>query len=156
FRKFGMPTLKGQVAVNPKEAVNAANQIGGNVWVVKAQIHAGGRGKGGGVKVAKSIEEVRELATKIIGMNLVTPQTGPEGKKVHKVNMEQGCAIEKEYYVAVLVDRHYGRIIMMASSEGGMDIETVAEKTPHLIHKVVIDPAVGMQPFHARQLAFKI
>lgn len=156
FRKFGLPTLKGEIANTPDEAVKAANKIGGNVWVVKAQIHAGGRGKGGGVKVAKSIDEVKQLAGKIIGMNLVTPQTGPEGKKVNKVYIEQGCDIKKEYYVACLVDRHEGRIVMMASSEGGMDIEEVAAKTPHLIHKVVIDPAVGMQPFQARQLAFAI
>ena len=133
FRKFGVPTLKGQLANTPEEAVKAAQAIGGNVWVVKAQIHAGGRGKGGGVKVAKSIDEVKQLASKIIGMNLVTPQTGPEGKTVSKVYIEQGCDIKKEYYVAVLVDRHFGRIVMMASSEGGMDIETVAAKTPHKI-----------------------
>jgi len=156
FRKFGVPILKGQVANSPEEAVKAANTIGGGVWVVKAQIHAGGRGKGGGVKVAKSIDEVRQLSTKMIGMTLVTPQTGPEGKKVNKVYIEQGCDIKKEYYVACLVDRHYGRVVMMASSEGGMDIEEVAAKTPHLIHKVVVDPAVGMQPFQARQLAFAI
>jgi succinyl-CoA synthetase beta subunit len=156
FRKFGVPTLKGQIASTPDEAVLAANTIGGKVWVVKAQIHAGGRGKGGGVKVAKSIDEVRELAKKIIGMTLVTPQTGPEGKLVNKVYIEQGCDIKKEYYVAALVDRHFGRVIMMASSEGGMDIEEVAAKTPELIHNVVIDPAIGMQAFQARQLAFKI
>jgi succinyl-CoA synthetase beta subunit len=156
FRKFGVPTLKGEVVNNGDEAVKAAQKIGGNVWVVKAQIHAGGRGKGGGVKVAKSLDEVKQLTSKMIGMTLVTPQTGPEGKKVGKVYIEQGCDIKKEYYVACLVDRHEGRIVMMASSEGGMDIEEVAAKTPHLIHKVVIDPAIGMQPFQARQLAFKI
>lgn len=156
FRKYGLPTLKGEVVNTADEAAKAANKMGGNVWVVKAQIHAGGRGKGGGVKVAKSVDEVKQLASKMIGMTLVTPQTGPEGKKVNKVYIEQGCDIKKEYYVACLVDRHEGRIVMMASSEGGMDIEEVAEKTPHLIHKVVIDPAIGMQPFQARQLAFAI
>src|SRR5262245_26269889 len=100
FRKFGLPTLKGQMAESPEDAVRAAQNIGGKIWVVKAQIHAGGRGKGGGVKVAKSIDQVRELAENIIGMTLVTPQTGPEGKKVHKVYVEQGCDIKKEYYVA--------------------------------------------------------
>ena len=156
LRKFGVPTLKGQVANTPEEAVKAAEQLGGPVWVVKAQIHAGGRGKGGGVKLAKTIDEVRTHAKNIIGMNLVTHQTGPEGKKVLRVLIEQGCNIQKEYYVAALVDREFGRVTMMASSEGGMDIEEVAHKTPEKIHRVVIDPAAGMQPFHARQLAFKI
>ncbi len=156
LRKFGVPTLKGQVATTPEEAVKAAEKLGGAVWVVKAQIHAGGRGKGGGVKLAKSIDEVRAHAKAIIGMTLVTHQTGPEGKKVLHVLIEQGCNIQKEYYVAALVDREYGRVTMMASSEGGMDIEEVANKTPEKIHRVVIDPAAGMQPFQARQLAFKI
>src|ERR1700761_4540115 len=156
LRKFGVATPRGIPCFSVSEADKAATAIGGNVWVVKAQIHAGGRGKGGGVKVAKSIDEVKQLASKIIGMNLVTPQTGPEGKKVNKVYIEQGCDIKKEYYVATLVDRHFGRIVMMASSEGGMDIEEVAAKTPHLIHRVVIDPAIGMQAFQARQLAFAI
>jgi succinyl-CoA synthetase beta subunit len=156
LKRFGIPTLKGQVASNPEEAVKAAQAIGGNIWVVKAQVHAGGRGKGGGIKVAKSLDDVRALTQKIIGMNLVTPQTGAEGKLVRKVYIEQGCDIKKEYYVALLVDRHYGRVIMMGSSEGGMDIEEVAAHTPEKIHKVVIDPAVGMQPFQARQMAFKL
>ncbi len=156
LRKFGVPTLKGQTAESPDQAVTAAKSIGGNIWVVKAQIHAGGRGKGGGVKVAKSIDEVREFAEKIIGMTLVTHQTGHEGKVVHKVLIEEGCRIKKEYYVAILLDRSVSRLIMMASSEGGMDIEEVAHKTPEKIHRVVIDPAVGLQSFQARQLAFKI
>ncbi|MGZ3721368.1 MAG: ADP-forming succinate--CoA ligase subunit beta, partial [Bdellovibrionales bacterium] len=139
-----------------EEAVAAAKGLGGNIWVVKAQIHAGGRGKGGGIKVAKTLDEVRDMTKKMIGMQLVTPQTGPEGKQVNKVYIEQGCDIKKEYYVAVLLDRHEGRVVMMASSEGGMDIEEVAHKTPEKIHKAIIDPAVGMQPFQARQLAFKI
>jgi succinyl-CoA synthetase beta subunit len=156
LKKFGIPTLKGQVANSPTEAVSAAKALGGSVWVVKAQVHAGGRGKGGGIKVGKTLDDVRSLTEKMIGMNLVTPQTGPEGKKVSKVYIEQGCDIKKEYYVAVLLDRHDGRVSMMASSEGGMDIEEVAHKTPDKIHRVIIDPAVGMQGFQARQLAFKI
>ncbi|MGE4131247.1 MAG: ADP-forming succinate--CoA ligase subunit beta [Bdellovibrionales bacterium] len=156
LKKFGLSLLKGQVAATAEEAVSAARGLGGSVWVVKAQVHAGGRGKGGGIKVAKSLDEVRGLSQKMIGMTLVTPQTGAEGKKVRKVYIEQGCEIKKEYYVAFLVDRHYGRIVMMGSPEGGMDIEEVAEKTPDKIFKVVIDPAVGMQAFQARQMAFKL
>ena len=156
LRKYGVATLKGRLANTPEEAEKAAKELGGNVWVVKAQIHAGGRGKGGGVKVAKSLPEVKDLAKKIIGMQLVTHQTGPEGKKVHKVFIEEGCQIAKEYYVAVLVDRATGRVAVMASSEGGMDIEEVAAKTPEKIHRVSVDPAVGLQPFQARQLAFAI
>ncbi|MEN0058047.1 MAG: ADP-forming succinate--CoA ligase subunit beta [Bdellovibrio sp.] len=154
--KFGVATLKGKVAHSPEEAVAAAKEIGGALWVVKAQIHAGGRGKGGGVKIAKSLEEVGELAKKMIGMTLVTHQTGPEGKVVQKVFIEQGCNIAKEYYVACLIDRATGRAAMMASSEGGMDIEEVAEKNPDAIKKVDIDPTVGLAPFQARELAFQI
>lgn len=156
LRKFGVETLKGKVAHSPDEAMAAAKEIGGNLWVVKAQIHAGGRGKGGGVKIAKSIDEVKDLSKKILGMNLVTHQTGPEGKTVHKIFIEQGCNIAKEYYVAALIDRGTGRVAMMASSEGGMDIEVVAEKNPEAIIKVDIDPTVGLAPFQARQLAFGI
>lgn len=156
LRKVGVVTLKGQMVSSVEDAVKAAQSIGGSVWVVKAQIHAGGRGKGGGVKVAKSLDEVKKYAAQILGMQLITHQTGPEGKKVLKLFIEQGCNIEKEYYVAALVDRAFGRVTMMASSEGGMDIEEVAAHTPEKIHRVVIDPAVGMQPFQARQLAFAI
>lgn len=156
LRKFGATTLKGKVAFSPSEAQSVAKELGGSIWVVKAQIHAGGRGKGGGVKIAKSVEEVGSLAEKMIGMNLVTHQTGPEGKTVEKVLIEEGCDIAKEYYVAALVDRAHSQVVMMASSEGGVDIEEVAEKTPEKIHKVVIDPATGMMPFHARKLAFAI
>lgn len=156
LRKFGVATLKGKLAHSPEEAVAAAKEIGGSVWVVKAQIHAGGRGKGGGVKVAKSLDEVADYAKKIIGMTLVTHQTGPEGKVVQKVFIEQGCNIAKEYYVACLIDRATGRAAMMASSEGGMDIEEVAEHNPNAIIKVDIDPTVGLMPFQARQLAFEI
>ncbi len=156
LRKFGVATLKGQIASTPEEAVKAAQAIGGNIWVVKAQIHAGGRGKGGGVKLAKSLDEVRTLASQILGMTLVTHQTGPEGKKVHKVFIESGCNIAKEYYVACLIDRATGRVAMMASSEGGMDIEEVAEKHPEAIKKVDIDPATGLGAWQARELAFAI
>lgn len=156
LRKFGVATLKGQIASTPEEAVAAAKQIGGSVWVVKAQIHAGGRGKGGGVKVAKSLDEVRDLAAKIIGMTLVTHQTGPEGKKVQKVFIEQGCNIAKEYYVACLIDRATSHVTMMASSEGGMDIEEVAEHNPDAIKKVDIDPVTGLGAWQARELAFAI
>ena len=156
LRQFGVTTLKGQVATTADEAVSAAKNLGGSVWVVKAQIHAGGRGKGGGVKVAKSLDQVRTHAENILGMNLVTHQTGPEGKTVHKILIEEGCAIEKEYYVAALLDRETSRITMMASSEGGMDIEEVAAKTPERIHRVTVDPVTGLMPFQARQLAFAV
>ncbi len=156
LKKFGVQTLKGIVASTAEEAVAAAKQIGGTIWVVKAQIHAGGRGKGGGVKVAKSLDEVRDWASKIIGMTLVTHQTGPEGKKVQKVFIEQGCNIAKEYYVACLIDRATGRVAMMASSEGGMDIEEVAEHNPNAIKKVDIDPTTGLGAWQARELCFAI
>lgn len=156
LRRYGVATLKGNVANSPDEATTVAKALGGNIWVVKAQIHAGGRGKGGGVKLAKSLDEVHTLASQILGMTLVTHQTGPEGKKVHKIFIEQGCNIAKEYYVACLIDRATGRVAMMASSEGGMDIEEVAEKHPEAIIKVDIDPVTGLIPFQARQLAFKI
>lgn len=156
LRDFGVATLKGKLAFTPEEAVTAAKEIGGSVWVVKAQIHAGGRGKGGGVKVAKSLDEVRDYAQKILGMTLVTHQTGPEGKQVQKVFIEQGCNIAKEYYVACLIDRETGRVAMMASSEGGMDIEEVAEHNPSAIVKVDIDPVTGLGAWQARELAFKI
>ena len=156
LRKFNVATLKGKVALTVEEAVMAAKEIGGAVWVVKAQIHAGGRGKGGGVKVAKSMDEVKSYAQKILGMTLVTHQTGPEGKKVQKIFIEQGCNIAKEYYVACVVDRVSGRVTMMASSEGGMDIEEVADKHPEKIKKVTIDPAIGLAAFQARWLAFEI
>lgn len=156
LRKYGVATLKGQLAHSPEEAVAGAKALGGAVWVVKAQIHAGGRGKGGGVKVAKNLDEVSQYTKTMIGMTLVTHQTGPEGKVVQKVYIEQGCNIAKEYYVACLIDRATGRPAMMASSEGGMDIEEVAEHHPEKIIKVDIDPVVGLAPFQARQLAFAI
>ena len=156
LKDFGVKTLKSGIAKTADEAVKVAQGLGGSVWVVKAQIHAGGRGKGGGVKVAKSLDEVKAHAQKIIGMQLVTPQTGPEGKKVNQVLIEQGCDIKKEYYIAVLVDRATSHVAMMASSEGGMDIEEVAHNTPEKIITVTIDPAAGFQPFHARKLAYAI
>lgn len=156
LRKFGVATLKGKVAHSPEEAALAAKEIGGSLWVVKAQIHAGGRGKGGGVKIARSLDEVKDLAKKMLGMTLVTHQTGPAGKVVQKVFIEQGCDIAKEYYVACLVDRVTGRVAMMASSEGGVEIEEVAAHNPDAIKKVDIDPVVGLLPFQARQLGFQI
>jgi succinyl-CoA synthetase beta subunit len=156
LRKYGVATLAGHVVESPDKAVEAAKAIGGNLWVVKAQIHAGGRGKGGGVKLAKSLAEVEDLTKKMIGMTLVTHQTGHEGKKVNKVYIESGCNIKKEYYAAVLLDRNTGRVIVMGSAEGGVNIEEVAEKSPEKLHRVTVDPAVGLQPFQARQLAFAI
>lgn len=153
LRRFQVPLLQGKAALSVDEAVQNAETLGGNVWVVKAQIHAGGRGKGGGVKVAKSIDQVKEYASKILGMQLVTPQTGPEGKKVRRLYIEQGCAIQKEFYCSLLVDRATSQILYMASTEGGMDIEEVAAKTPEKITRVLLDPAIGFQPFHGRKLA---
>jgi len=152
--KFGVAVPKGQVAFTPTEAEVATQKLGGSVWVVKAQIHAGGRGKGGGVKVVKSREEVKTTAEKMLGMNLVTHQTGPGGKEVKRVYIEEGCDIARELYLSVLLDRATSWVTIMASTEGGMDIEEVAAKTPEKIIKVAIDPAVGLQPFHARKLAF--
>lgn len=156
FRKFGISTLKGKLARNPSEAKRAAQELGGSVWVVKAQVHAGGRGKGGGIKVCKTLDEVEANTKKMIGTHLVTPQTSAEGQPVDSVYIEEGCQIVKEYYAAALVDRATGRIAFMVSSEGGMDIEEVAAHTPEKIHRVIIDPAVGMMPFQGRQLAFAL
>ncbi len=152
--KFGVAVPRGRVAYTRKEAHDAASELGGSVWVVKAQIHAGGRGKGGGVKLARSLDEVGQFAEEIIGMNLVTHQTGPAGQRVSRVYIEEGCDIARELYLGVLLDRASSRVTVMASAEGGMDIEEVAAKTPEKIYRVTVDPAVGMQPFHARQLAF--
>ena len=154
LKKFGAPVLGGEAAFTVDDAVRTAKELGGPVWVVKAQIHAGGRGKGGGVKVVKSIEEVREAAENILGMNLVTHQTGPQGKKVRRIFVEDGCPIKDELYLSLLVDRGAGQIAIMASTEGGMDIEEVAEATPEKIITVRVDPATGLMPFHQRQLAF--
>ena len=140
FRRFGMPVPRGIPAFSVDEAVKAAQSLGGKVWVVKAQIHAGGRGKGGGVKVAKSLDEVKQRATEILGMQLVTHQTGPGGQKVRRLLVEEGADIKKELYVGMVVDRGTQRVALMASSEGGMDIEAVAAKTPEKIHTIFIDP----------------
>lgn len=152
--QYGAPVGNGRVAYTPAEAANAARELGGSVWAVKAQIHAGGRGKGGGVKIAKSLDEVRDYADQILGMTLVTPQTGPEGRLVKRVYIEQGCEIDRELYFSLLIDRKSKRIVAMASTEGGMDIEEVAEKHPEAIIRVAIDPISGFQSFHARKLAY--
>jgi len=154
FAQYGVPTPRGIIANTPDEAVRNAEELGGDIWVVKAQIHAGGRGLGGGVKLAKSLDEVRELASEILGMTLVTHQTGPEGKLVQKVYIEEGADIKDELYLSVVLDRAQEMPILMASTEGGMDIETVAEKTPQKIIKVTIDPSIGFQGFHGRELVF--
>jgi succinyl-CoA synthetase beta subunit len=156
LKQYGVKVPEGKVAFSVEEAVEAAQQLGTPVVVVKAQIHAGGRGKAGGVKVAKSLDEVRTYAKEILGKVLVTHQTGPEGKEVKRLLIEQGCDIKKEYYVGVVVDRATGCVVMMASEEGGMDIEEVAEHSPEKIVKEVIDPAVGMQAYQARKLAYAI
>jgi succinyl-CoA synthetase beta subunit len=154
FRKYGVPTPRGGVAFSGPEARRVAEELGGNLWVVKAQIHAGGRGKAGGVKLAKSLEEVEKIAEEMLGMTLVTHQTGPEGKVVKKVYIEEGADIKDELYLGMVLDRALEMPVMMASTEGGMEIEEVAAKTPEKIIKVAIDPAIGFQPFHARKLAF--
>jgi succinyl-CoA synthetase beta subunit len=152
--RYGVAVPRGAVAYTPEEAEKAAAELPGPVWVVKAQIHAGGRGKGGGVKVVKSVAEAKAAAAKILGMQLVTHQTGPKGKEVKRVYVEEGCDIKRELYLGMLLDRKLGRLIMMASTEGGMNIEEVAAKTPEKILKVAIDPASGFSPFHARKLAY--
>jgi len=154
FAKYGVPTPRGIVANKPKQAVANAHELGGKVWVVKAQIHAGGRGLGGGVKLARSIIEVEQLASEILGMTLVTHQTGPEGKLVEKVYIEEGADIKDELYLGIVLDRAKEMPVIMASTEGGMDIETVAHNTPEKIIKVAVDPAIGFQGFHGRELAF--
>lgn len=165
LQQFGVAIPSGAVAHTPEEAYEAAKQIGtdtcSNSWAVKAQIHAGGRGKGGGVKIAKSLEEVKKYTREILGMNLVTHQTGPEGKVVHKVLIEQGIfypgeSEPQEFYMSVLLNRDTGKNIIMYSTEGGMDIEAVAEKTPHLIFREEVDPTVGIMPFQARRIAFNL
>ncbi|CAM4313187.1 MAG: ADP-forming succinate--CoA ligase subunit beta [Paenibacillus macerans] len=156
LKQYGVAVPEGRVAFTVDEAVEAAKALGTPVVVVKAQIHAGGRGKAGGVKVAKNLDEVKSYAQELLGKVLVTHQTGPEGKEVKRLLIEQGCDIKKEYYVGVVVDRGTGRVTMMASEEGGTEIEEVAAATPEKIFKEVIDPAVGLTPFQARRLAFAI
>src|SRR5579875_1519578 len=152
--KYGVAVPKGGVAYTAAEAEQVGKTLGGPVWVVKAQIHAGGRGKGGGVKLVKSIDELRETAKKMIGMTLVTHQTGPQGKEVKRVYVEEGCDIRRELYLGMLIDRAAGRVTVIASTEGGMEIEEVAAKTPEKILRTSIDPAAGFQPFYARKIAF--
>lgn len=156
LRKYGVTTPRGVPCFSVDEAVKAAEELGGKVWVVKAQIHAGGRGKGGGVKVAKSIEEVRQFASEILGMTLITHQTGPEGRIVNRLLIEEGADIKNELYVGMVVDRVTQRVCLMCSSEGGMDIEEVAESTPELIHKVFIDPATGLTDAESEDISRKI
>ena len=156
FSSYGINVLKGDIAFNVDDAVKIAEGIDTKKWVVKAQIHAGGRGKGGGVKIANSIKEVEEYSNNILGMNLITPQTGAEGKKVLKIYVEEGCQIKKEYYLGIVLDRAKGKFVMMASTEGGMEIEKVAEEMPEKIIKVILDPLMGLNGFQARQLSFAL
>jgi succinyl-CoA synthetase beta subunit len=153
FRKFGVPTPRGYPAMSVDEALDAAKKLGGKVWVVKAQIHAGGRGKGGGVKVAKSLDEVKKLSAQILGMQLKTHQTGPQGQKVRRLLIEEGADIKKELYLGMVVDRGTQKVALMASTEGGMDIEEVAAKTPQKIFKVFVDPAEGLTDSDAAEVA---
>ena len=152
--KFGVAVPRGGVAFTPEEAVETAQKLGGPVWVVKAQIHAGGRGKGGGVKVVKSIDAVKAEAERMLGMTLVTHQTGPKGREVKRLYVEEGCDIARELYLSLVVDRGTGRVTVIASTEGGMDIEEVAAHTPDKIMTVPIDPVTGLSPHYARRIAF--
>ncbi len=163
LKGYGVAVPNGRVAFTPQEAEDAASQLGGSVWVVKSQIHAGGRGAGrftndrsgpGGVRVVRSISDVGRNAAQMLSSVLVTKQTGPSGREVKRVYIEEGCAIERELYLGMLIDRNTSRITVMASTEGGMEIEEVAARTPEKILKVAVDPATGLQPFHARQIAF--
>jgi len=156
LRQYGVTVPRGKVAFSVDEAVKAAEELGTPVTVVKAQIHAGGRGKAGGVKVAKGLDQVREYAEQLLGKVLVTHQTGPEGKEVKRLLIEEGCDIKKEYYIGLVVDRSTGRIVVMGSEEGGTEIEEVAARSPEKIIKEVVDPAVGLQTFQARRLAYAI
>ena len=156
LKQFGVPVPQGHVAFSADEAVAAAEKLGGPVWVVKAQIHAGGRGKGGGVKVVKSIDDVRTEAERMLGMTLVTHQTGPEGKEVGRVYIEEGSDIARELYLSALVDRATSRVSFIASTEGGMDIEEVAEATPEKILTISVDPASGISGHHGRQIAYAL
>ena len=156
FSSYGVAVPNGKVAFTVEEAVEVAKELGTQVCVVKAQIHAGGRGKAGGVKVAKNLEEVRTYASEILGKTLITHQTGPEGKEVKRLLIEEGCDIKKEYYIGLVLDRATSRVVLMASEEGGTEIEEVAEKTPEKIFKEEIDPVVGLMPYQARRVAFNI
>ncbi len=154
FARFGIPVSSGEVADSPKAARNAAASLGGDLWVEKAQVHAGGRGKGGGIKLARSLDEVREVAMAMLGQRLVTPQTGSEGLPINQVYIESGSEIERELYLSMLVDRVAERVTFMASAAGGMDIEEVAATTPEKIFTVTVNPAAGLQPYQARKLGF--
>src|SRR5580658_1993269 len=154
FAQYAIPVPKGQVASSPEEAGAVAQRLGGSLWVVKAQVHAGGRGKAGGVKVAKTLDAVRDAARAMLGTVLVTHQTGPEGLPVHQVYVEQGSKIAREIYLSLVLNREAGRIAVVASAAGGMDIEEVAERAPEKIIRVNIHPAAGLQDFQTRQLAF--
>src|SRR5579871_2170775 len=154
--RFGVPVPKGEVAFTADDARAAAERLGGGVVVVKAQIHAGGRGKGGGVKVVKNVADAHEIAKKMLGMTLVTHQTGPEGRQVQRVLVEQGLDIKRELYLGLVIDRQTRRPVLMASPDGGVEIEKVAEETPDRIFKAFIDPALGLQAFQARRLAFAL
>lgn len=156
FRAMGVAVPEGRVAFTAKEAVEKAKELNSDVYVVKAQIHAGGRGKAGGVKIAKSLSEVETYANELLGKQLVTHQTGPEGKEVKRLYIEEGCDIQKEYYVGFVIDRATDCITLMASEEGGTEIEEVAAKTPEKIFKETIDPVIGLSPFQARRIAFNI
>ncbi len=156
LKNFGVPVPRGLVARSPEEAYQAAKELATDILVVKAQIHAGGRGKGGGVKLAKSPDEAREIARQMLGMKLVTHQTGPEGREVRVLLVEEGLPIDKEFYLGIVLDRASGRPVFMASAAGGMDIEEVAAKTPEQIMKETVDPAVGFRAFQARKLAFSL
>ena len=156
LRGYGVPVPAGRVAHNVRNAATIAEELGGERWVVKAQIHAGGRGKGGGVKVANSIDEVRQFTDQMIGTHLVTPQTGPEGRLVQRVLVEQASNIEKEYYLGMVIDRASQRITVIASASGGMNIEEVAQQTPERVIREAVDPAVGLQSFQCRKIAAKI
>ncbi|MGU5681785.1 ADP-forming succinate--CoA ligase subunit beta [Aeromonas allosaccharophila] len=156
FAEYGLPVSEGYACATPQEAAEAADKIGGNIWVVKCQVHAGGRGKAGGVKVAKSKDEIRAFAQNWLGKNLVTYQTDANGQPVTKILVESCTDIAKELYLGAVVDRGSRRVVFMASTEGGVDIEKIAHETPHLIHKATLDPLVGPQPYQARELAFKL
>jgi succinyl-CoA synthetase beta subunit len=153
LREFDAPVPRGVPAFSPDEAVKAANELGGSLWVVKAQIHAGGRGKAGGVKVVKSVDDVKKEAQRMLGSTLVTHQTGPAGKEVHRLYIEEGAAIAKEFYLSLLVDRETSRVAFVVSTEGGMDIEKVAHDTPEKIVTFSVDPATGIEPHHGRRVA---
>ena len=156
LRKYGVAVPNGKVAFSPDEAVKVAEELGAKVTVVKAQIHAGGRGKAGGVKIARDLDEVRSYAKELLGKILVTHQTGPEGKEVKRLYIEEGSDIQKEYYLSLVLDRATSSVVMMGSEEGGMDIEEVAETNPEKIFKEIIDPVTGLMPFQARRMAFNM